>query len=1437
MKFLVVFFILNILFIKSFGVNFFQLIPDFYAENGYCYPKFALIGSFSSPPSVIIITGLSADYFRTSLKQTIGTSSHYEINTNCTVGQYNIVSLNDGVNTYPLDTTITYDCLEPPIQPNFDIYQDLITTTPPSSTISFILKIYNVSKQLSLKATNSPYPYIYSFSNGFLTNNSTYMARFIIQFSPSNRPQLIPEKLLFNISYGSTSNIELYLFRPLIDYDDNVCYQRNNYRIGNSYTSSHIWDTSLITSCNTVNKSISELFLYSKTIDGINLFNQWFKMVGGNETSAQFLLSSSFLDLNRPKIGFQVSSLVYDNDSTIETSSINFDVIPYIIQPIQVTTNNSLIKMGFNIENSRSILFSTGMGSASNILLSNLVQFKYPYGVGLGTMSNFTYQTSVLITQIMYSLFFVVNTNIAQDLNPSNLYYNSSQINTDIPFIKSMEIYYPRGGDGKRAILQVRIISNGAGLSWMKYCGNIITARDLVNGTIYDGYFEKIIIVTFEKPPILIMRTDGEFKFYYTYYSLDPLKEIPYINAFNNSINGVQSLSVKRFQFEAQNVNVDYGFLQTLYFDYNGSTLDIPISFYLLDPIYGESSIDPMDVDVGQYLKDKDEDAFKIQFVIPSRKCTGNIPYIIKVDGITYTMDYFYSLFGNAANLNVISTDCDEMPPIIKNITYIPNIQPTNGNEYTCTGIELTVGWTVTIEDRINGLKSAYFRVIGDKDPVPLEFNFTPRDSVSGDQYLGQYNIIFNVRPTILGQSYTFENIILIDNSGHKSQLIDDNYNYNAPHETSKSLLSPIYNIDSTTMNFLTFIVNTPDFTPETEAPTLSIFNPSTLNMNTFSETRDISFEIQTKDNTALLHDSHKPTVFLEYYINDLVDSKLTSVECKTELLGTELVSSSVVLANYTAMCSLPYGFGGGNGFIASIFGIVDTSFNFNGYTSLDLSVIPGFNSIILPISQNKSPYIEGFTSVSTSGGLITLSGNNFGGQPKIFITDNSSLSVQNNIVYSSNVVLITKVVPFNSEKLFVNVQDQTTLSQSNFVEITVLPDSSSSSSSFSSSSSSSSGHTVTPTSTSSPSQSPTSTSTPTSTPNPTSTSTPTSTPTTEPNIVCLNNCGGSNRGKCIENVGCHCFSPFGGFDCSSEIIKVPQPKTNMTSPDVTNEIPIDGSSIKLNIIISIVAIREINFDNTYENIHYFDIWSFKNQSTTKFSYSSQIKKGGISVSNITVIAEWFEKETEISFAGENFTINPSSLKYTVSIDHYPFSTSLNTLELIFKSFIETSKTNDICSSDQFGLNDNSNYLELQVGEYSFLSKYLKRANIDNIVRTISNRVLTDFNENEKLNSTTSSKKLSFVGIQIPFYKVNIELDPDFSVLLNSNAATSNSDNSICSSSSSSLSKAQIAGIVIGSVVFFIVFILIILILLPSNSKLSLRIFLFKIKRRVGRKL
>ncbi|KAF2068534.1 hypothetical protein CYY_010139, partial [Polysphondylium violaceum] len=93
--------------------------------------------------------------------------------------------------------------------------------------------------------------------------------------------------------------------------------------------------------------------------------------------------------------------------------------------------------------------------------------------------------------------------------------------------------------------------------------------------------------------------------------------------------------------------------------------------------------------------------------------------------------------------------------------------------------------------------------------------------------------------------------------------------------------------------------------------------------------------------------------------------------------------------------------------------------------------------------------------------------------------------------------------------------------------------------------------------------------------------------------------------------------------------------------------------------------------------------------------------------------------------------------------------------------------------------------------------RFIKRGIVDGRVRQISNTPLnTEF-------KSTSSKSQTHIGITVPHYTRMVQLDPDFSVLVDNRAANLNSPNSICATKSKSkLTGAQIAGIVIGCVAF-----------------------------------
>ncbi|KAM9982117.1 hypothetical protein ACTFIY_004431 [Dictyostelium cf. discoideum] len=339
-------------------------------------------------------------------------------------------------------------------------------------------------------------------------------------------------------------------------------------------------------------------------------------------------------------------------------------------------------------------------------------------------------------------------------------------------------------------------------------------------------------------------------------------------------------------------------------------------------------------------------------------------------------------------------------------------------------------------------------------------------------------------------------------------------------------------------------------------------------------------------------------------------------------------------------------------------------------------------------------------------------------------------------------------------------------------------------------------------------------------------------------------NCGAINQGYCASQ-GCICHPPWMGVDCQSQYIIIPQPPKNSTSPSVemptfskpnstnnnggtggsTTSTDIDeNENIEKNVfksLIAIVKLSELDFQSNEVKSFTFSEWIYKELTPSKYQYNTTIKvpttndTGEVSPSSsssllnesetiISVTLEWFESLTNITFANENLIMNPSSIKYTIEISKYKFSSKLNQLQLVMMAELSSNKTKDLCSNNEFGetsSGDNSNYIKIQVDNHSLYGRFIKRAIIDSVPRAIGNVQLDE--TMKPLKNASSSQ--SYIGIVVPYFEKSIIIDPDFSVLIDSSKLKESNSNSICLIQDqliSGLTKSQIAGIIIGSIAF-----------------------------------
>ncbi|KAM9956432.1 hypothetical protein ACTFIR_003148 [Dictyostelium discoideum] len=297
--------------------------------------------------------------------------------------------------------------------------------------------------------------------------------------------------------------------------------------------------------------------------------------------------------------------------------------------------------------------------------------------------------------------------------------------------------------------------------------------------------------------------------------------------------------------------------------------------------------------------------------------------------------------------------------------------------------------------------------------------------------------------------------------------------------------------------------------------------------------------------------------------------------------------------------------------------------------------------------------------------------------------------------------------------------------------------------------------------------------------------------------------CGGETHGTCDNLLGCICNSPWVGVDCNSKVIVVPQPVFNTSSPTIIlNETTSDYSETNIVALINVVAIREIDYNNKVLHMYSFDKWIYNSINSNVSIYSSNIIIKNGSTTPISVEIEYFENERTIEFAGQEIKMKPSSIKYTIYIDQYPFSTSLSQLQLIISATAIINSDSDSCSNKEFDntTSESSDYVKLSISGKSLYGRFIRRALVDSTPITISNELL-DKSLGAISDSHTSQ---SFIGINIPIFYKNVKIDPDFSLILNSNPSTTN-ENSICSAKSTTKSKsglttAQLTGIIVGSV-------------------------------------
>ncbi|GAM22062.1 hypothetical protein SAMD00019534_052370 [Acytostelium subglobosum LB1] len=364
--------------------------------------------------------------------------------------------------------------------------------------------------------------------------------------------------------------------------------------------------------------------------------------------------------------------------------------------------------------------------------------------------------------------------------------------------------------------------------------------------------------------------------------------------------------------------------------------------------VFGDDLQNPMYRARGKY--DYSLQLYVIPFTVPARTFTTSMNYFIDCRPEHLDIAFFNLKFPNTSTVQIISTYGDELPPMITKILAFPN-KTVDISKGTST----LIGWDLTIEDVPNGFSKGVFNISSNTDGQYRVITIGNEQLVNG-----VYQLRFNVSMWLRTQTFTIQDILLIDTSNNTGRYHKD---YFVGPDNLMSSINPLGKVMGSPELNLTIISNTGAVT----APQVVSVQLSRTSVDVGSSDRSVGITFTVDCGTYAYAFDHSPMVYFTSSFDQITG-------CTATLFSDDQVNVIIFQAN----CTLPYSFGWPSRVAyLSIHGLMNIAGYMSGFSN---QALPNNNVTRLDISFSQTtPIIERYL---VSPGSVTIIGRNFGLAP-----------------------------------------------------------------------------------------------------------------------------------------------------------------------------------------------------------------------------------------------------------------------------------------------------------------------------------------------------------------------------------------------------------------------------------------------------------------------